>query len=85
VLPAYFEVAMKSRTADAPEDAEMLQLIADTRTIGTAYAYGLTFNNIIADVVGTSNEISSYLSKQERAASKALDKLIATFEDMSLS
>lgn len=83
VLPAYFEVAMKSRTADSPEDAEMLQLIADTRTIGTAYAYGLTFNNIISDVVGTNNEISSYMTKQEKAASKLLDKLLITFEDMS--
>ncbi len=82
VLPAYFEVALKSRTADAPDDAEMLQLIADTRTIGFAYNYQLTFNNIINDCVIGTSELSSYLAKSEKAADKALTKLIEKFEEM---
>jgi hypothetical protein len=82
VLPAYYEVAIKNRIADSPDDAEMLQLIADTRTIGFAYFYGMSFNNIISDVVGTTKEISSYLEKGEKSARKKLEKLVTTFEDM---
>lgn len=82
VLPAYFEGALKSRIADAPDDSEMLQIIADTRTIGFAYAYGLTFNNIINDCVIGTNEVASYFQKSEKVAQKTLDKLIASFEEM---
>jgi hypothetical protein len=78
VLPAYFEVAMKVRMADTADDAEMLQLIADTRTIGFAYAYGLKFNNVIADVVEGKKEIASYVAKNEASAQKGLTKLIDT-------
>jgi len=82
VLPIYFDVAMKSRMADQPDDAEMLQLIADTRTISFSYSYGMYFNNLIGDL-GTSNaEVASYHKKQIKAAQKTLDKMIQSYEDM---
>lgn len=82
VLPAYFEVAMKNRVADSPDDAEMLQLIADTRTISFAYSYGMTFNNILKDLTSSNTEVASYHKSNQKAAEKALAKLVAQFEEM---
>ncbi|MBR0127854.1 MAG: hypothetical protein IJL99_06275 [Firmicutes bacterium] len=50
VLPVYFEMTMKSRLADAPDDAEMLQIIADTRTTSFSFAYELPYKNILGDL-----------------------------------
>lgn len=82
VLPAYFEVALKARAADAPDDTEMLQIIADTRTIGFAYGYGLQMNNILGDILSGNQEAASYFKSKEKAATKALEKMIAQFEEM---
>lgn len=82
VLPAYFEGALKARIADAPDDSEMLQIISDTRTLGFAYAYNLTFNNIINDCVIGNNQVASYFQRSEKAADKTLQKLIKSFEKM---
>lgn len=82
VLPAYFEGALKSRIADSPDDSEMLQIIADTRTIGFAYGYGLAFNNIVNDCVIGTNQVASYFQKQQKAAQKTLDKLVAAYTEM---
>ncbi len=82
VLPAYFEVALKSRAADAPDDAEMLQLISDTRTIGFAYGYDLLMNNILGDILESTQEVASYYKSKEKAAGKSLEKMIANFEEM---
>lgn len=80
VLPVYFDVAMKSRTADSPDDAEMLQLIADTRTISFAHAYSLKFSGILNDVGTGSQEVASYIKSNEKMAQKTLDKLISKVE-----
>ena len=82
VLPAYFDVAVKTRLADSPDDAEMLQIIADTRTIGFAYFYSMSFNNIIGDLKNGKKELASYIEKGMKSATKNLDKLIAAFEGM---
>ena len=80
ILPAYYEVTMKARIADEPDDAEMLQLLADTRTIGFAYAYELPGNNLIEDMINNrSMGVASYLQKITKNAGKQLDKLLANF------
>lgn len=82
ILPAYYEVTMKARIADEPDDAEMLQLLADTRTIGFAYAYELPANNMIEDMLNNSTlAVASYLQKVEKNANKQLEKLLANFSD----
>ena len=82
ILPAYYEVTMKARIADEPDDAEMLQLLADTRTIGFAYAYELPGNNMIEDLINNgSMGVASYLQKITKNAGKQLDKLLANFAD----
>lgn len=80
VLPAYFDVAMKSRTAETPDDAEMLQLIADTRTISFAHAYGLKFARILDDIGENSTAVASYFKTSQKVAAKELDKIVKTFE-----
>ncbi len=82
ILPAYYEVTMKARIADEPDDAEMLQLLADTRTIGFAYAYELPGNNMIEDMINNgSMGVASYLQKITKNADKQLEKLLESFAD----
>ncbi len=82
MLPVYLESTLKSRLADEPDDAEMLSIIADNRTISFAYSFGkLTYNNLIADCVFASFETASYLKRSERMASKTLEKTLAKFLD----
>ena len=82
VLPAYYEVAIKARTADAPDDAEMLSIISDTRTISFSYTYALTYNNIVNGCVENNSEVASYFKKNEKVATKTLDKLIEKYDGM---
>ena len=82
VLPVYLEGALKSRAADSADDTEMLQIIADTRTIGFAYGYGLQINNILGDILDNGQGAASYFKSKEKIAEKALNKMISNFEDM---
>jgi len=81
VLPAYYETAIKARTADAPDDTEMLTIISETRTISFSYTYQLTYNNILNDL-GNNGEVASYVKKNEKAAVKTLEKMIEKYEKM---
>lgn len=78
VIPAYFEVAMKARVADAPDDSEMLQIIRDTRTIGLAYAYELNLNNIFGDV-GANGSVASYIARYQKMSAKYLEVFYKNF------
>lgn len=82
VLPEYFEVTMKDRLAEMPDDAEMLQLIADTRTTSFSFAYELPFRNILGDLINNDTGVSSYYEKYGERAQKQLDKLIDTFNEI---
>ncbi len=82
VLPAYYETAIKARTADAPDDTEMLTIIAETRTISFSYTYQLTYNNIVDGCVTGNNEVASYFKKNEKVATKTLDKMVEKYAKM---
>jgi len=82
VLPAYYETAIKARTADAPDDTEMLTIISDTRTISFSYTYALTYNNIVNGCVENNSEVASYFKKNEKVAVKTLDKMIEKYAGM---
>ena len=82
VLPAYYETAIKARTADAPDDTEMLTIISDTRTISFSYTYQLTYNNIVSGCVESNSEVASYFKKNEKVAAKSLEKLVEKYENM---
>lgn len=80
VIPAYFEVALMKKLADAPEDAEMLDIIQRTRTIGFAYAFSLPFRNLVGDVLNGSTEFSSYYAKNEKSAMKSVQKIYDAYD-----
>ncbi len=82
VLPVYLEGALKSRASDSVDDSEMLQIIADTRTIGFAYAYGLNMNNILNDLLKSSKGAASYLAAYEKSCTKIVQKLADNFKEM---
>lgn len=81
VLPVYFETVMKARIADSPDDAEMLQIIADGRTISFAMQYGLEFYNTLKDLIVGRKEVASYYQGKAEAAQNALDTLIESFDE----
>ncbi len=82
VIPAYFETALSKKLADAPEDAAMLNLIRDTRTIGFAYAFSMPFANIVADTVNSKKEFASYYASKEKQAMKSVEKLMEQYEEI---
>ncbi len=82
VLPAYFEVAMKARAADSADDAEMLQLIADTRTIAFSFSYDLQMQNILSDLGTSTKEVASYIQSKSKVTAKALEKFLETMNEL---
>jgi len=76
VIPVYFEITMKSRIADSPDDAEMLQIIADTRSNCHAYTFQLLHRNLVADYIGSNKEPASVFKASEKAAQITLERFI---------
>ena len=81
VLPVYFETVMKARIADSPDDAEMLQIIADGRTISFAMQYGLEYYNTLKELIVGNKEVASYYQGKAEAAQNKLDTLIESFDE----
>ena len=85
VIPTYTEVVLKSKQANAPEDAEMVQTIIDSMV----YSFGWIFSSThMADmgktfrVVDGSRDISNlYLSKKD-AYEAAIEGLIDAFASL---
>jgi len=82
VMPVYFDVTMKNRIADSPDDAEMLQLIADTRTISFGYTFFLPLSNIVYELIDTNQGVASYAASKSKSAEKALKSLIKSIDKM---
>ena len=82
VIPAYYEGAIKARIADSPDDTEMLQLIADTRTISFAYTYGLKYANIAENLLAGRRETASEIAKSETAAAVAIEEFNNTYKSL---
>ncbi|MBQ4590946.1 MAG: hypothetical protein IJB20_02840, partial [Clostridia bacterium] len=81
VLPVYFESAMKSRIADSPDDADMLQIIADGRTLSFAFQYGLTYNDTLRKLINTDEGVASYYQSNEKVAHTTLERLVQSFSE----
>ncbi len=83
ILPAYYDVCLKSRYADSPDDAEMIQLCVDSRVFDMGYVYdnwkGVSFfvQRLIGD--SKSKDITSHYQKNEKAATTYYDKVLAMF------
>ena len=72
---------MKARIADSPDDAEMLQIIADGRTISFAMQYGLEYYNTLKELIVGNKEVASYYQGKAEAAQNKLDTLIESFDE----
>lgn len=81
VLPVYFETVMKSRIADSPDDAEMLQIIADTRTICFSMQYGLEFFDVMRQLILSKDEVASFYQSHAKVAQKKLELLVDSFRE----
>jgi len=79
VLPTYFDIVMKVRLAETESDAQMLQLIADTRTLGFSYAYQLPFNNLISSCIIGNQPFASYFAANELLAEAEIEELVEQF------
>ncbi len=82
VLPAYYDVCLKSRYADEPDDAEMIELCVGSRVFDMGYVYdawnGVSFY-IQRLIAAQSKDIASYYAANEKAATNHYEKVLAMF------
>ena len=83
VYPVYYDIMLKNRYADQPDDAEMIQLVMD----GRVYDLGYVYDNWMAagfwmqNFAQTNNtNVSSYMKKAWPAAQKYYDKVLDLFK-----
>ncbi len=85
ILPAYYDVCLKSRYADSPDDAEMIQLCVDTRVFDMGYVYdnwkGCSFWIETLIAAQKSKDIASHYQKNEKSATTYYEKVLAMFEE----
>lgn len=85
VLPAYFEIALKSKyTRDVTEDAfKIIDMIHDNATTDFAYVYNYALNNIgniMRELMSAkSGDFVSKYQKIEPMVQKSMEKLIDTY------
>jgi len=84
VIPAFYEVALKSKYSRDDESAEMIDIIRSGLTFdfGKVYVTELAYSmNILRDLMSNKKrDFVSTFEKGEKAYNKALDKVLATFE-----
>ena len=85
VMPACFDVCLKQRCAQSPEDAEMTDPCVNARVFGPGCGYdnrkGVSF--FFRDLlVGVNHpDITSFYKKREKAANKYCEKAVKLFEE----
>ena len=84
VIPAFYEVSLKTKLARDDESAEMIDIIRNGLTFdfGKVYVTELAYSmNILRDLMsGKKHDFVSTFEKNESKFNKALEKLLATFE-----
>jgi len=85
VMPAYFDVCLKQRYAQSPEDAEMMDLCVNARVFDLGYVYdnwkgvSFYFQDLLVDV--NHPDITSFYQKRKKVAEKYYAKVIELFEN----
>ena len=83
VLPAYYDVCLKTRYASSPKDAEMMDVCVDARVFDLGYVYdnwnGVAFFFQELLRADTFQDITSYYKKKEKVATKYYDRVIELF------
>ena len=84
VIPAFYEVALKSKYSRDDESAEMIDIIRSGLTFdfGKVYVTELAYSmNILRELMSNKkHDFVSTFEKNEKSYNKALEKVIATFE-----
>ena len=84
VIPAFYDVSLKTKLARDDESAEMIDIIRNGLTFdfGKVYVTELAYSmNILRDLMSNKkNDFVSTFEKSEKSYNKALEKLLATFE-----
>ena len=80
VVPAYYDVVLKTKASRDEDSAEMIDLIRDTIIIDFGYIHSTALNTVghlfVQQVrAGTSNIVSAFKSA-EKAAQKKLDAIV---------
>ena len=70
-------MALRTKLADAADDAEMLNIIKNTLTIDFRFTYQMALQNLYGET--NSGKLSSYYASVEKQADKKLTKLLESF------
>ena len=83
-LPAYYEIALKSKHLRDEDSERMLDLIYDTRTMdpGDAIWMDLVRNTYLAEYTAKRNTFASAVEKKLPSIEKAINKAIESFADL---
>ena len=88
VIPKFYEITVKGKIADSPDDAEMLSIINDNLTVSFAYCYDnwQGFAHLFNSRMGFtqtkgSKDLASVYQKNLKSATKRLETVLAGFAD----
>ncbi|MGN1346738.1 MAG: hypothetical protein ACI4V1_08125 [Eubacteriales bacterium] len=82
VIPAYYDVALKSKYTRDELSAAMIDLIHDTSMTDFAYAYNYSIGSIgtvMRGIVQQNGNMASTVSKQVKVVTKSLEKVIRAY------
>ena len=78
VVDGYYEKTLKLKKFNAPDDAEMLDIIRDTTRYEISMICNLGISNVIANAYSSGNLMSEY-AKSEKQINKLIEKTFADF------
>ena len=84
VIPAYYDVALKTRDSRDEKSSAMLDIIREHRVFDLGYyneQMGGSLANHFADMATSGNrDFASWYKQREKVASKMVEKIIKTYE-----
>ena len=85
VIPAYYDVALKTRDSRDEESSAMLDIIAANRVFDLGYyneSFGGSYASHFAEIAtSSSREFASWYQPKEKAAGKMLEKILKTYTE----
>ena len=83
VIPAYYDVALKTRDSRDEESAEMIDIIRDSLTFDLGYLCSTSLNGLghlfVNLVRNNSTDLASKYASSEKAAQTALEEMLAAY------
>jgi hypothetical protein len=85
LTPAYYDIALKGKYTRDNESSDMLDIILTTRTYDLGWYYQIGgYNELVMNLLRNfKNDFSSMYKKTEKSALKQLDKLNASFAEIT--